>query len=86
MIEKGKQTRVTVHEDKRHSYQEGDYVVFHEVEGMEQINDITPAKIVGTSSHAFTLDLDSSAFSDYTRQGIVENIKVPKEVAFHSLA
>jgi ubiquitin-activating enzyme E1 len=25
---------VTVHEDKRHSYKDGDYVVFREVEGM----------------------------------------------------
>ena len=33
-IEKGKTTLVTVHEDKRHSYQEGDYVIFREVEGM----------------------------------------------------
>jgi ubiquitin-activating enzyme E1 len=29
---------VTVHEDKRHSYQEGDHVKFVEVEGMTEIN------------------------------------------------
>jgi len=34
MIEKGEKTVVTVHEDKRHIYQEGDHVVFKEVEGM----------------------------------------------------
>lgn len=34
MIEKGEKTKVTMHEDKKHIYQEGDYVVFREVEGM----------------------------------------------------
>jgi ubiquitin-activating enzyme E1 len=31
---------VRVHEDKRHSYQEGDYVKFVEVEGMTEVNNI----------------------------------------------
>jgi ubiquitin-activating enzyme E1 len=35
MIEKGEKTLVTVHEDKRHIYEEGDSVTFREVEGME---------------------------------------------------
>lgn len=30
---------VTVHEDKRHTYQEGDYVKFVEVEGMTELNE-----------------------------------------------
>ena len=34
LIEKGAKTKVTLHEDKRHIYQEGDYVVLREVEGM----------------------------------------------------
>lgn len=84
MIEKGKETTVTVHEDKRHSYQEGDYVVFREVEGMSQINDLPPAKICKTTTFTFTIELDSSAFGDYSRQGVVENIKVPKEVSYHT--
>ena len=39
MIEKGEKTKIIVHEDKRHSYHEEDYVVLHEVEGMVEIND-----------------------------------------------
>lgn len=83
-IEKGEQTTIQVHEDKRHSYEEGDYVVLTEVEGMTQINDLPPAKIVSTKSHSFVIDLDSRQFGDYTRQGTVENKKVPKEVSYHS--
>ena len=86
MIEKGQQTRVTVHEDKRHIFQEGDYVVFREVEGMTQLNEQKPIKITGTTTFTITLDLDSSSFSDYQRQGVVENQKVPKKVEFHSWA
>ena len=41
-------------------------------------------KIIKTTKHTFTLELDSSSFGDYTRQGLVENKKVPKPVEFHS--
>jgi hypothetical protein len=37
------------------------------VEGMTEINGLKPAKIVKTTVHAITIDLDSSKFSDYTR-------------------
>jgi ubiquitin-activating enzyme E1 len=74
---------VTTHEDKRHIYQEGDYVEFKEVEGMVQINSAGPYKITKTTKHTFTLDLDSTGFGDYTKQGVVENKKVPKPMAFH---
>jgi len=30
------------------------------------------------------LDLNSSGFGDYLRQGLVENVKVAKDVSFHS--
>jgi len=60
-------TRVTVHEDKRHIFQEGDHVVFREVEGMNEINETAPIKITATTTFTFTLDLDSSKFAEYTR-------------------
>lgn len=86
LIEKGPKTKVTLHEDKRHIYQEGDYVVLREVEGMTQINETQPIKIIDATTYTLTLDIDSSTFGDYLRQGIVENIKVPKKIDFHSWA
>jgi len=84
-IEKGAdKTVVTLHEDKRHIYQEGDYVTFREVEGMTEINNTKPIKIIATNPKTITLELDSTGFGDYFRQGIVENVKVPKTVEFHS--
>lgn len=82
MIEKGEKTKIFVHEDKRHSYQEGDHIVLREVEGMTEINETKPLKIVSTGKHDFTVELDSTGFSDYIRQGVVEDQKVPKPVEF----
>ena len=45
-ITKEEKATVTVHEDKRHSYQEGDHVKFVEVEGMKEINNREPVEIV----------------------------------------
>jgi ubiquitin-activating enzyme E1 len=51
---------------------------------MTEINDLPPAKIVATTRYTFTLELDSNKFSAYTRQGVVENVKVPKTVSYHT--
>jgi len=78
---------VTVHEDKRHSYQEGDFVKFQEVEGMTQINNAEPFEITQVKGpFSFKIKADSRAWGAYTRQGQVEDIKVPKVQAYHSLA
>jgi ubiquitin-activating enzyme E1 len=75
---------VTVHEDKRHKFQDGDFVKFREVEGMTQINDIEPVKITVIDGFSFKIHQDCNAFDDYKMQGLVENIKMPQEIAFHS--
>ena len=53
---------------------------------MTEINGSGPYKILSTKLHSFDIELDSSSFGDYTRQGVVENAKVPKPMAFHSWA
>lgn len=71
-----------VHEDKRHSYQDGDFVKFIEVEGMTELNDAGAIEIYDTRAYSFRLRLDTSNFGAYTRQGIVEDTKVPKAISF----
>ena len=63
--------------DNRHSFQEGDYVVFNEVEGMTEINNLKPAKIIDCKAYSFKIELDTRNFGNYIRQGRVENKKVP---------
>lgn len=76
---------VTVHEDKRHKFQDGDYIQFREVQGMTELNQLPPTQIEVIDGFSFKLKVDSSAFGAYTREGIVENVKVPKKISFHSL-
>lgn len=51
---------------------------------MTEINNREPVKVVGVTSHTITLELDSRGFSDYARQGAVENQKVPEKMEFHT--
>ena len=66
-IEQGENPTVHVHEDKRHSYQDGDFVKFIEVEGMEQINEFPHIEIFDTKAYSFRLRLDTTSFGAYTR-------------------
>lgn len=78
---------VTVHEDKRHSFQEGDHVKFVEVEGMDGVNKQTPAEITRVNGpFSFKIKMDTSKMGAYTRQGLVENVKVTKYEDYHALA
>ena len=48
-----------VHDDKRHSYQDGDYVKFREIEGMTELNDAEPIRIKNCKPYEFTLEKDT---------------------------
>jgi ubiquitin-activating enzyme E1 len=85
-IEQTENPVVYVHEDKRHSYQDGDFVKFVEVEGMTELNGHEPIEIYDTRAHSFKLKLNTTNYGTYTRQGVVEDIKVPSPISFHSLA
>lgn len=76
---------VTVHEDKRHKFQDGDYVSFKEVEGMTELNALPPTPITVIDGYSFKVNVDSTNFHLYSREGLVENVKVPKIVSYHSL-
>lgn len=53
---------------------------------MTEINKLEPIKILSTKAYTFVLDLDTRKFGEYTRQGVVENKKVIRELKFHDLA
>ena len=84
-IEQQENPQVMVHEDKRHSYQDGDFVKFTEVEGMVELNDAGPIEVFDCRAYSFKLKIDTSNFGQYTRQGTVEDTKVPTRVEFKSL-
>ncbi len=83
-IEQAENPVVHVHEDKRHTYQDGDFVKFVEVEGMTELNSAGNIEIFDAKAYSFKLRLNTSGFGAYTRQGVVEDVKVPKKVEFKS--
>ena len=52
---------------------------------MAELNNLPPTEITVIDGYNFKINVDASAFGAYTREGLVENIKVPKTVVFHSL-
>jgi ubiquitin-activating enzyme E1 len=51
---------------------------------MVEINETAPLKIVSTGKFHFEVELDSTGFTDYIRQGVVENQKVATNIEFLS--
>ncbi|CDW75917.1 ubiquitin-activating enzyme e1 family protein [Stylonychia lemnae] len=76
---------ITVHEDKIHNFQDGDHVQFREVEGMTELNSLPPTELKIINSIKFELKVDGTGFQPYLRQGLVENVKLPKQVKYFSL-
>ncbi|OII72057.1 ubiquitin-activating enzyme [Cryptosporidium ubiquitum] len=85
-ISRGKETTsITCLAEKLLPFQEGDYVMFREVQGMTELNGTGPHKIISAGKHQFTVKLDSSMFKEYEREGIVTQVKVPMNYSFRSL-
>lgn len=75
---------VYLHDIKKHDFNDGDYVKFKEVEGMDELNSMEPIKIKVIDKFSFSI-VDTTKFKNYIKGGIVENVKMPVEVKFKSL-
>ncbi|KAG6536430.1 ubiquitin-activating enzyme E1 2-like [Zingiber officinale] len=76
---------VTCVEDERLEFQDGDLIVFSEVEGMTELNDGKPRKIKSARPYSFTLEEDTTNFGAYKKGGIVTQLKEPKILKFKPL-
>jgi ubiquitin-activating enzyme E1 len=54
-----------VNEQQRHSFKDGDYVRFKEVEGMPEINQHAQIRVKNCEPYGFTLELDTSSYGEY---------------------
>lgn len=52
---------------------------------MTELNSLPPTQIEVVDGFSFKLKVDASGFSAYSREGLVENVKVPKKIGYHSL-
>ncbi|CAN6842464.1 unnamed protein product [Brassica oleracea] len=72
-------------DDERLEFEDGDLVVFSEVEGMTELNDGKPRKIKSTRPYSFTLEEDTTGYGTYVKGGIVTQVKQPKLLNFKPL-
>ncbi|CDK26509.1 unnamed protein product [Kuraishia capsulata CBS 1993] len=76
---------VTMMDDNRHRLEDGDYVKFSEVQGIEKLNDGSIYKVKVLGPFAFQIDLDPS-WGTYIKGGLYTEVKVPTEVKFEKLS
>lgn len=74
---------VHTHTDKLLPFQDGDYVVFREVQGMTEINSAPPMQIKVTGKHSFQIG-DTTGYTPYQSEGIARQVKRPKTIPFKS--
>ncbi|XP_030537490.1 ubiquitin-activating enzyme E1 1 [Rhodamnia argentea] len=72
-------------DDERLELQDGDLVVFSEVQGMSELNDGKPRKIKSARPYSFILEEDTSKYASYEKGGIVTQVKEPKVLNFKPL-
>ncbi|KAH8384761.1 hypothetical protein KR093_007810 [Drosophila rubida] len=76
---------VTCLDETRHGFNDGDYVTFSEVQGMQQLNGCQPIKISVLGPYTFSIG-DTSKFDAYKTGGVATQVKMPKTISFKSLA
>lgn len=76
---------VTCLDETRHSFQDGDYVTFTEVQGMTELNQCKPLKVRVLGPYTFSIG-NTLSFSNYVRGGIATQVKMPKTIQFKSFS
>lgn len=76
---------VSALDETRHGLEDGDYVTFQEVEGMEALNDGKPRKITVKGPYTFSIG-DVSDLGQYKRGGLYTQVKQPKIMDFKPLS
>ncbi|GAB4824302.1 E1 ubiquitin-activating protein, variant 3 [Ancistrocladus abbreviatus] len=72
-------------DDERLEFQDGDLVVFSEVQGMSELNDGKPRQIKNARPYSFTLEEDTTNYGVYQKGGIVTQVKQSKVLNFKPL-
>lgn len=75
---------VTTMEETRHGLEDGDFVTFSEVKGMEELNGCEPRKVKVHGPYTFSIG-DTSSLGQYVSGGLFAQVKMPKILKFKSL-
>lgn len=75
---------VSALDETRHGLEDGDYVTFSEVEGMEGLNGCEPRKITVKGPYTFSIG-DVSGLGTYKKGGLYQQVKMPKFLDFRNI-
>ncbi|KAL8797238.1 MAG: hypothetical protein Q9182_007237 [Xanthomendoza sp. 2 TL-2023] len=76
---------VSALDETRHGLEDGDYVTFSEVQGMDSLNNLDPRKITVKGPYTFSIG-DVSGLGEYRCGGLYTQVKMPKLVDFQPLS
>ncbi|KAI9665542.1 MAG: hypothetical protein M1831_001685 [Alyxoria varia] len=74
---------VSTTDETRHGLEDGDFVTFSEIQGMEGLNGAAPRKITVKGPYTFSIG-DVSGLGQYKRGGLFQQVKMPKMIDFQS--
>jgi ubiquitin-activating enzyme E1 len=83
-LSQDKEAVVTCLDEARHGLEDGDFVTFREVQGMEELNGCEPRKVSVKGPYTFSIG-DTTGFGEYKTGGIFTQVKMPKIIDFVSL-
>jgi ubiquitin-activating enzyme E1 len=75
---------VSALDETRHGLEDGDYVTFTEVVGMEALNNAEPRKVTVKGPYTFSIG-DVSGLGQYKSGGMFTQVKMPKFLNFNSI-
>jgi ubiquitin-activating enzyme E1 len=76
---------VSALDETRHGLEDGDYVTFTEVEGMDALNGSEPRKVTVKGPYTFSIG-DVSGLGQYLKGGLYQQVKMPKYVDFTNIS
>lgn len=76
---------VSALDETRHGLEDGDFVTFTELEGMEKLNSAEPRKITVKGPYTFSIG-DVSGLGQYQRGGMYQQVKMPKFIDFKTIS
>ncbi|KAI9639631.1 putative ubiquitin activating enzyme [Dioszegia hungarica] len=83
-VEESEDALVTCMDEVRHGLEDGDYVTFTEVKGMEGLNSAEPRKVTTKGPYTFTIG-STTGLGAYKSGGIFTQVKMPKILQSRSL-
>lgn len=76
---------VSALDETRHGLEDGDYVEFAEIKGMDKLNGAPPRKITVKGPYSFSIG-DVSSLGQYQGGGLFAQVKMPKVLDFQPLS